>query len=539
MKLRVLTGEMEGHEFELEGDVITLGRRAENDVPLPLDLRLSRFHAQLTRELDGTWLLEDTDSTNGTFLGRRRLHAPTPVEPGDQFRVGRTWLEMVEEPLEALAADAVVLVEGEASDIEPEGVVYSVQADAEAEEPKSVEELAERLRVLRDVGASLGGTLDLPVLLNELLRATMSVVPAERGFLLLRNAETGELEPRAVWPLAEADGEVAISRSIVDKAMTEGVACLTSDAMSDERFQEVESVRDLRIRSAICAPLVRGAEVLGVIFLDTTSATHVFDRSDVELVNSIASQAAVAIENAGLYTDLKAAYEDLKNAQEHAVRSEKLSIIGTLSAGIAHDMANIAAPMVTLMDLALENGRIDDQAEEAMRRQLQRLTALAERLMSFSRPEELYTEPADVNEVVESTLSLIRTELAHEGVQMDMDLADDLPQVSAVPTELDRVLLNLFLNAMEAMEEDPKRLGIRTVLDGDEVAISVSDTGPGISVEHQARLFEPFFSTKEQGTGLGLFSCRRIVEEEHGGTMEVDSRIGEGTTFTVRLPVPD
>jgi len=538
MKLRVLTGEMEGHEFESEGEVITLGRRAENDVPLPLDTRVSRFHAQLTQQPDGTWLLEDLESTNGTFLGRRRLHAPTPIEPGDMFRMGRTWLELVEEPLQDLAADAVVLLEPEGALAEPESIVYSMQPGAEVEQPRTAEELSERLRVMRGVGAALGGTLDLPTLLNELVRATMSVVPAERGSLLLLDPETGELEARAVWPQQEADGEVAISRSIVDKAMGERVTLLTSDAMSDERFQEVESVRELHIRSAICAPLLRGEQMLGVIFLDTTSKTAVFERSDVELVSSIASQAAIAIENAGLYTDLKAAYEELQNAQEQAVRQEKLSIIGSLSATIAHDMANIAAPMVTLMDLWLDSEKLDEQAQEAMQRQIQRMTALVERLMSFSRPEDLSMEPTDINEVVESTLSLIRTELAHEGVEVILDFAEDLPRVDAVPTQLDRVLLNLCINAMEAMEDEPKRLTIKTALDRDEVAISLTDTGPGIPVEDQARLFEPFFTTKKQGTGLGLFSCRRIAEDEHGGSIEVDSRVGEGATFTIRLPVP-
>jgi len=538
MKLRVLTGEMEGHEFESEGEVITLGRRAENDVPLPLDTRVSRFHAQLTQQPDGTWLLEDLESTNGTFLGRRRLHAPTPIEPGDMFRMGRTWLELVEEPLQDLAADAVVLLEPEGALAEPESIVYSMQPGAEAEQPRTAEELSERLRVMRGVGAALGGTLDLPTLLNELVRATMSVVPAERGSLLLLDPETGELGPRAVWPQQEADGEVAISRSIVDKAMGERVTLLTSDAMSDERFQEVESVRELHIRSAICAPLLRGEQMLGVIFLDTTSKTAVFERSDVELVSSIASQAAIAIENARLYTDLKAAYEELQNAQEQAVRQEKLSIIGSLSATIAHDMANIAAPMVTLMDLWLDSEKLDEQAQEAMQRQIQRMTALVERLMSFSRPEDLSMEPTDINEVVESTLSLVRTELAHEGVEAILDFAEDLPRVDAVPTQLDRVLLNLCINAMEAMEDEPKRLTIKTALDRDEVAISLTDTGPGIPVEDQARLFEPFFTTKKQGTGLGLFSCRRIAEDEHGGSIEVDSRVGEGATFTVRLPVP-
>ncbi|MGD9496618.1 MAG: ATP-binding protein [Armatimonadota bacterium] len=536
MKLRVMTGDMEGYEFDLAGDVVTLGRKAENDVVLPLDPRISRFHAQLSLGPEGTWLLEDLDSTNGTFVGRRRIHAPTPLAPGDTFRVGRTWLRLEEPPPQQAAAGAVVVLAEDAAEPAESRIVVSVQPGVEAERELEPEELARRLEVMREVGAAAASTLNLDELLGELLRGIMRVVPAERAFLLLCDEETGELSARAVWPVQEASGEMAISRSIVERAMDEHATLLLSDAMTDERFGKVDSVRDLQIRSAICAPLLRAGDVLGVIFLDTTSATHVFDRGDAEMVGAIASQAAIAIENARLYTELKGAYEDLKIAQEQMIRSEKLSIIGTLSATIAHDMANAVSPMVTLVDLALERGRVDEFTEKSLERQLQRLLALVERLKSFSRPERLAMEPTDLNEVVDGALSLIQTELQHEDVQVELNLAADLPPVQAVPTQLDRVILNLCMNAIEAMEEEPRRLTITTERDGDEVAVSVSDTGPGIPPELQVRLFEPFFTTKEAGTGMGLFSCRRIVEDEHGGTIEVDSRVGEGTTVTVRLP---
>ncbi len=527
---------MEDYEFEADGDVVTLGRRAENDVALPLDPRVSRFHAQITREDDDALLLEDLDSTNGTFVGRRRIHAPTPIRPEEPFRLGRTWL-MIEEEVEpeAAAADAVVLVD-EAEE-ERDSIVFSVQPGAEAERELDTPELNRRLEVLRDVSAALGSTLDLSEMLNVLLRSIMRVVPAERAFLLLRDPDTDKLEPRAVWPVDNDDMEMAISRSIVEQAIEQRATLLLSDAMADERFGEVESVQDLHIRSAISAPLLRAGDVLGVIFLDTTAATHVFDRGDAEMVSSIAAQAAVAIENARLFTELRQAYEELQTAQEQMVRSEKLSIIGTLSATVAHDMANVVSPMVTLMDLAMDRGEVDESTQESLERQLQRLLALVERLKSFARPEVTEMEPTDVNEVVDGTLSMIRTELNHESVEVELDLADDLPAVEAVATQLDRVILNLCLNAIEAMEEEPKVLRIETELDGEEVALSVTDTGPGIPPEEQARLFEPFFTTKETGTGMGLFSCRRIIEEEHDGSIEVDSRVGEGTTVTVRLAV--
>ncbi|MBD3293272.1 MAG: GAF domain-containing protein, partial [Armatimonadia bacterium] len=441
MRLLVLTGDMEGYDFEVEGDVVTLGRRADNDVALPLDPRVSRFHAQISRGEDDTWLLEDLESTNGTFVGRRRIHAATPIMPGEPFRIGRTWLIIEEEPApEAAAADAVVLVEEE--DEGRDAIVFSVQAGAEAERELDPTELARRLEVFRDVAAAIGSTLDLTELLHVLLRSIMRVIPAERAYLLLHDPDTGELEPRAVWPVDGLDGEMAISRSIVDQAIEQSATLLLSDAMADERFGEVESVQDLKIRSAICAPMLRAGEALGVIFLDTTAATNVFDRGDAEVVSSIAAQAAVAIENARLFTELRQAYEELQMAQEQMVRSEKLSIIGTLSATVAHDMANVVSPMVTLVDLAMVRGTVDDETEASLERQLQRLLALVERLKSFSRPEAMQMEPTDINGVVDGALSMIQTELHHEGVQIDLQLADDLPMVQAVPTQLDRVLLN-------------------------------------------------------------------------------------------------
>ena len=538
MQLRVLNGEMQGYEFEVNGDLVTLGRKAENDVALPLDQRISRFHAQLERGPHGTWLLEDIGSTNGTFVGRRRIHTPTPVTGGDSFRMGRTWLRIDEaEPKpEDAAANAVVLVEGgdERSD---DSIVLSIQAGAETGREPDSEELAHRLEVMRDVSIALGSTLELSDLLSDLLQSIMRMVPAERVFLLLRDEESGDLQARAVWPLDDADEEMAISRSIVERAMEELATLLLSDAMADERFGDAGSVQHLNIRSAICAPLLRGREVLGVIFLDTTSSTHVFDRSDAEMVSSIAAQATVAIENARLYTELRQAYEELQTAQEQIIRSEKLSIIGTLSATVAHDMANVVSPMVTLVDLAMERGEVDEKTEASLERQLQRLLALVERLKSFARPEAMAMTPTNVNEVVDGALSLIQTELHHEQVALDLKLADDLPLVQAVPTQLDRVVLNLCLNAIEAMESGGGRMTISTELDGDEVTVSVADTGPGIPADLQARLFEPFFTTKPTGTGMGLFSCRRIVEEEHDGAIELDSRVDEGTTVTVRLPV--
>lgn len=547
MELVVLNGQMEGHRFELDKPVVTIGRKSENDVCLPTDRRISRFHAQLTSRDDGTWIVEDLDSSNGTFVGQRRIHAPTVLHPEDRFRMGRTWLQMHKpEPAqpEHPPVEAVDIGEIGEEEFERDNVVYAVSAgEGPVEAEHEADELREYLEVYDRVSRALSSTLDQEQLFNQIMDSIMEALPAERGFLLLLDRETGELTPRVARRRSDTTGgdeRATISRHMVDRAVNERVTILTTDAMSDERFQEHESVRDFGIRSAVCAPLVRGEDVLGVLYLDTTSETHVFTERDVDLIAGLASQAALAIDNARLYGDLRNAYDELKGAQEHLIRSEKLSTIGALSATIAHDMANIVTPLHPLITVMLKDVEVNEEEHEAVQRQVQRLNALVERLLSFSHAENVDLQRTNINSVVNSTLELLTTELNHRGVKREIRLAEGLPDVWADDNQMDRVFLNLCMNALEAMEDqEDQHLVIETSHDQDEVVITITDNGPGIPTDLETDIFDPFFTTKETGTGLGLFSCRRIVEADHNGVLEYESEPGRGTTFTVRLPVAE
>ncbi|MCE5241057.1 FHA domain-containing protein [bacterium] len=558
--LAILNGALEGQVFDLDKPIITLGRRADNDVAVTLDPRISRFHAQLSQR-GQEWLLEDLGSANGTFVGQRKIHGPTVIRPGDRFRLGRTWLALVPEPIhtsEAEARERVQLTEEEPVDLlgtpaeesdalapevstatsAPQSVVYSLGLD-QPQRPTD-EKYAQRwLEVMGHVSRSLASTLDLGQLLDVIIESIMAVMPADAGFVILVDRKTGELVPKAMRQRGAGDAQIAVSRHILEYALAERAALMTADAMSDARFENLDSVQDLRLRSTICAPLFHGEEALGAIFLEARSATGAFTEQDVEMLRSIAAQAATAIENARLYTDVRQALDTVQQAQEQLLRSERLSTIGALSASIAHDMANIVTPLKPLLKLALRDQDTDPDLTESLNRQMDRLTTLLERLMSFSK-SETHLGSVNVNELLQKTVTLIRSEIYHRNVELVMDLAEDVPPVLGDAAQLDRVFLNVCMNALEAMETMPegeeRALTIKTERDGEEVAISFSDTGPGISEADQERLFEPLFTTKETGTGLGLHSCKRIVEEEHRGTIEVDSMEGIGATFTVRLP---
>jgi signal transduction histidine kinase len=544
MKLVVLNGEMAGIEFPLGTGEITLGRRSDNDICLPLDLKISRSHARLVREGDNL-LLEDLGSANGTYVGQRRIYEPTPLQVGDRFRIGRTWLEVAAEQPSDEAARQVVLVESDHAQAgAPEGVPAEVVFSLDAAHPHvheaDVDEARRRLTVLLEFGQSLGSILDLAQLLRAAAERILEVLPAEQVSLLLVDRQTGDVVPRvALSRTGELpEGELRISRRMITAALEQRLAVLTTDATQDARFSDAQSVHDLHIRSAICAPMVVHGDAIGVIYLTTSSATHVFSEPDVHLVAGIASEVAVAAENARLYTELREAYDQLKQTQDQLVRNERVATVGMLAASIAHDMANIVSPLKPFVEMLLAGQKLDDEARDVVKRQTERLVTLCERLLSFSRNRETHLEPANINEVVDTTLCLVRTELAHRGVKLVLDLMENPPAVPLDATQMERAVLNLIINAAEALENTPKaQIVVRTAQEDTDLLLSVQDNGPGIPLDVQQRLCEPFFTTKQTGTGLGLYSTRRIVEEEHGGSLEIDSLVGQGTTITIRLPI--
>jgi signal transduction histidine kinase len=233
----------------------------------------------------------------------------------------------------------------------------------------------------------------------------------------------------------------------------------------------------------------------------------------------------------------------LQAAQEELVVAERMATVGRLSLKVAHEVRNPIAAIE--LNAELLGDIVSDRAEAdmaeastlvgAIRDQVNALDALTEEYLAFARfPRPHFDEDA-LNEMVAGLVEFVRPLATRQGIRVDVETDPAVPPMTIDRTLLRQAVLNLIKNGLEAMPQGG-HLSVTTRHTGDAVEIAVRDTGPGIQPEVGKRLFEQFFTTKPQGTGLGLYICRQIVDE-HGGELRWESRSGHGTTFTVHLPV--
>jgi two-component system NtrC family sensor kinase len=234
---------------------------------------------------------------------------------------------------------------------------------------------------------------------------------------------------------------------------------------------------------------------------------------------------------------------------EQVIEAGKLASIGELAAGIAHEINNPVAIMVEeagwMEDLLEEEELQDSENFEEFRRSLKQISLqgvrckeITHKLLSFARKTDPIHRTIQINEVIEEILSICKQRSKFNNIRIQTELNQHLPPISASPSEMQQVFMNLINNAIDAMGSGGGLLEIRSGVDGDNVAVDIADTGHGISKDVMARMFDPFFTTKAvgKGTGLGLSICYGIIRKL-GGNLTVDSTVGLGTTFHVHIPI--
>jgi two-component system NtrC family sensor kinase len=240
---------------------------------------------------------------------------------------------------------------------------------------------------------------------------------------------------------------------------------------------------------------------------------------------------------------LKNRDEKLREAQEQVIRTEKLAALGQLAAGIAHEINNPLGGILIYGHLLLEEIPEGSPERENIRRIIHEATRcrdIVRGLLEFARRGEPKIEPTDVNKALHHALALVENQSIFRNVEVVRMFHPNLPHIMADPGQLEQAFVNMIINAAEAMEVEGGTLAIETKPseDGRYVTVKISDTGPGIPPQYLNRIFEPFFTTKQpgKGTGLGLSVTYGIIRR-HGGSIEVESEMGMGTTFTITLPI--
>ena len=230
---------------------------------------------------------------------------------------------------------------------------------------------------------------------------------------------------------------------------------------------------------------------------------------------------------------------EVRRLQEEVRRSEKLAALGGLAAGIAHEIRN---PLSSLKGLASffggksPEGSEDKKAARVMISEVDRLNRVISELLEFARPSELKLKPTDLNQLLEHSVRLVRQDAETKGIEINLMKDASLPKALLDPDRFSQCLLNLYLNAIQAMEAGG-RLSVKGSMSGPEktLRITVTDTGKGIERNSLQKIFDPYFTTKPSGTGLGLAIVHKIVEA-HKGRIEVRSNPGKGTVFTISIP---
>ncbi len=243
-------------------------------------------------------------------------------------------------------------------------------------------------------------------------------------------------------------------------------------------------------------------------------------------------------EAGSLSEEVEATYKDLRLSQARARQAERLASVATLISGLAHE---VGTPMSVIRGHAeaLENAVEGERATWRLNmilEQIDRITGIIQALLNMARPQDSMRTAVDLHRAIDTTISFLTEKLRRRGVQIERQLAD-LPSVVADPEKMQQVLLNLMINGIDAMPEGGK-LTVALARDGDEAVLRVSDTGAGMTPEQIGHIFDPFYTTKPagRGNGLGLVVVEGIVGE-HSGRIDVSSTLGEGTTFSVRLPM--
>jgi predicted ATPase/signal transduction histidine kinase len=402
------------------------------------------------------------------------------------------------------------------------------------------------------VSQAVSGEIVLEKLLDTLMRTALEQAGAERGLLLLPRGDELRLAAEAttsgdtviVRLTEQSMAAAALPASIVQYVIRTQDSVLLDDAAAPNAFAADASLGAQHARSILCVPLLNQAKLTGVLYLENTLTPHVFTPTRSAVLTLLASQAAISLENARLYAERQRAEEAVRQTQAELAHVARLTTLGELTASIAHEINQPLGAMVNSAHacvrwLAAQNLERARQSAVRIVADGQRAADTITRIRALAGNAPSHQDWLDLNATIRDVLALARSEVHRHGVVVETQLAADVPRIRGDRIQLQQVLLNLIMNAIEAMNgvgDGPRVLVVRSDPDAAPgVLVAVCDSGPGLDPQRLDRLFEAFYTTKPQGLGLGLAISRRIIEA-HGGRLWATANVPRGAVMQFTVP---
>jgi two-component system, NtrC family, sensor kinase len=389
--------------------------------------------------------------------------------------------------------------------------------------------------------------LELKSLTGEIVRTLVEVLGASTASLYLRN------EDNSAYTLSTSVGQntqrTLCPRFRKDDPLIRHLLQVHAIVVQEELEIRNESGRMDPILTALkameaeaCIPLINKGSLIGFCNLGSCTKLKMSSSDDIHLLTTLGQNAAIALDNALLY-------EDLKRSQKLVQRADRLRSLETIAGGFAHEIRNPLTSIRTFIELAplrREDPYFMDQFSSVVKDDVSRIERLIHEILGYARYMEPKLGQENINEIVMGCILFLQVKAEQQGIHITHDLADTLPHMLLDRQQIKQVLLNLFLNAMDAITAPGGRISVRTYVlnkpnQGVWVHIEVADNGCGISPGDLEHIFDPFYTTKHkseehEGTGLGLVIVHQIIEQ-HSGHVEVESQEGRGTTFVISLPL--
>ncbi len=421
-------------------------------------------------------------------------------------------------------------------DIDSMGVELSAQEeDKKFGDWAFVTELLETFRLMNS-------SLNLKSVLEHVIDSAISVIQAERGLLALHNSKS-QLEFKILRDSARntlVESDFKVSWSFLHQAIETKEIAYVEDALADQNYLPSMSVQQLQLRSIVCCPMLIKGELVGVIYADSSKPLIGRSKIKKQLFQLFADQAAVAIRNAQLYQKVKSSYEQLEKAHDHLIYTEKMASRGKMAARIGHELNNLLSGIYGNLELAtnfLRDRESPAKIEERLRRvttMIETMTRFSQGLMANSHMDTKLVR-TNLNALADEFLEFIEPVYKKTGATFSKEYDSELPEVNVDRGQIQQVLYNLVTNAIQIRADTHITIKTRYCPEEGRVKISVSDTGPGIEKEKLKQIFVPLFTDKAEGHGFGLSICKEIAKK-HGGSITVESELGQGSEFTVSLP---